>query len=107
MTAEKEEENRRAMAEAAFNEWLLRKNKLPKGPRYSPSRDQIAEHLREDERHRVFNLWLAKPWWPRKATTPMHFAVRNSFRLRRAHSVEPTFMSNSADVPPIRNLYDA
>lgn len=31
MTAEQEEEERRALAQAAFNEWLLRKKRLPKG----------------------------------------------------------------------------
>ncbi|VDK45882.1 unnamed protein product [Anisakis simplex] len=56
-----DEFERRAMAEAAFNEWLRRKSSLPRGPRCSPSRDQIEQHLREDARHRVLNIWLARP----------------------------------------------
>ncbi|VDN56319.1 unnamed protein product, partial [Dracunculus medinensis] len=57
---EDDEVKRRADAEAAFSAWLNRKKNSPKGPRFSPTREQIAQHLREDARHRFFNTWWAK-----------------------------------------------
>ncbi|KHN87009.1 hypothetical protein Tcan_15221 [Toxocara canis] len=74
---QKEEEERRAMAEAAFTEWLIRKNKLPRGPRCSPSRDQIVQHVREDARQKVLNIWLARSHPSKKSSANIDHMSRS------------------------------
>jgi len=52
------EEEQRALSDAAFKEWLIRK----KGnrPRASPTREQIEKHQRDDARQMIINQWLER-----------------------------------------------
>ncbi|PAV61402.1 hypothetical protein WR25_05142 isoform A [Diploscapter pachys] len=59
-TKTKEDEDLRGQAEAAFREWLKRKASEPRLPKASPSRDQIAKHLREESKQRMINRWQNK-----------------------------------------------